>query len=394
MSSSSGILSSIGDSARSRRSVVSGMAAAMVGLAGSSCQASETPAEGSRQMPDQGRGETSIALSDDGSLAALASRTEPVNRLEILDLDGARSWIYEHPDPSIALLDPTFSPDGQTIAVVAARPSRIGRYDGASDILLINREGRIQHRIAGRYYRHPSFSPDGKEIAYFRDVTGTASMTPGHVSRLEDREGHAFSLFKSAANGDGEVRLIDGAFGRASSLFYSNDGRSLVFRAGQPSKFVAGDPDNGVWINSAEGRNSISRDARIFAQVNRYSLGSAEDPLFAPTPLPDLPELHGVSLAGLCATGVVVTKWTGEFRGDGAVNVSVVDNDKALTVLAFANRWIEAVASARQGSAILVVDSGELGASDATQALRLKRSHDTPLHAVSRGAPEARFAIQ
>jgi dipeptidyl aminopeptidase/acylaminoacyl peptidase len=116
--------------------------------------------------------------------------------------------------------DPTWSPDGRTLAFTSARhPDR--DYDNASDIFLVAGEGGEPRRVTDTAgpSGNPAFSPDGRTIAYVG-------------SRHRNEAGRNSRLFTVPIDG-GEAMCLTPGLDRSVTAFgiplWSGDGRALVF---------------------------------------------------------------------------------------------------------------------------------------------------------------------
>jgi Tol biopolymer transport system component len=118
----------------------------------------------SAQMEDNIEG---VSLAADGSLAAYTVRYHDKkggNRtyVAIRDLsDGTSTVLVDKPGGAF---DPAISPEGQSIAVA------IRAADGTSDIWLADRVGKLTRITTGAQATGPSWSPDGRWLAFMRMI--------------------------------------------------------------------------------------------------------------------------------------------------------------------------------------------------------------------------------
>lgn len=144
--------------------------------------------------------------------------------------------------------EPTFSPDGRTIAYVR-------HAGGDADVWLMNSDGTRKRLLAGRSRvseEGPAFFPNGRRLviaAYSRDGWNLFSVNTDRSGRRREAPNGYFPsvspngrwLAYSQAEGNGGIRLLDlrtrktrklspeGAHRGASGLDFSPDGQRILF---------------------------------------------------------------------------------------------------------------------------------------------------------------------
>jgi TolB protein len=162
-----------------------------------------------------------------GPTAAVAPRFGPDGKRIVYELDGSIHLIGadgRHPRSLGPGRLPDFSPGGRWIA-----------YDGEDGhIRLVHPDGSGRRRVMPglKYELGPSFSPDGRRIAFL------AEAADGWLQ-----------LFVMDVDGT-HVRRLTGAHGGISSAVFSPDGRRIAF-----SRSRGGDPDTNwdVYVIDADG---------------------------------------------------------------------------------------------------------------------------------------------
>jgi hypothetical protein len=120
-------------------------------------------AQGLSVGPDRGR---DLAFSPDGNYVAVIGRTERTRSVFILDVhSGGIERQIEISLPVERLMQPTYSPDGTTIAFQAYN-------DGRSDIYLLDLSSEQLTNLTNDelYDSAPVYDPDGKSIVYSSNV--------------------------------------------------------------------------------------------------------------------------------------------------------------------------------------------------------------------------------
>ena len=172
--------------------------------------------------------------------------------------------------------DVDLSPDGSMVAYVKQNGS------GKSDIYVQRVDGRraIKLTESGVEDRHPSFSPDGKRIAF--------------VSAADERGG----IFTMGATGEARRRLTDFGF----SPDWSPDGRHLVFATKPTDSLYFNLGDSALWLLDLETPES-----------HELFMGDASQPKWSP---------GGQRIAYMAVTGGSRNVWTLPAVGGEPVQVT------------------------------------------------------------------------
>ncbi len=299
-----------------------------------------------------------MALAGDGSACLVMNRQGPPNEALLIDLKSGERLTIAHPDPTMGLLEGSFSPDGQTLALVVAKPTSLGPYTGLSEIHLLDRSGGLKRRIASAfYYREPAFSPDGSRLAYLRDVTGDSSSTGRPDPQPRERQFRALALYERDIEGDSEQRLDAQAFVGGKGLSYGRATDEIWFSPGEPLGLIDGSPENGVWLSSNQARATGPG-----MPYDRCALKRRGEPLDYPllSIVDSSIDLTNMALVGFSESGVLLSNWRS--TGSGGVSELYLLADRRLTHIwsGLPNVPSDVQAIARDGSVIAVGDQGPL----------------------------------
>ena len=123
--------------------------------------------------------------------------------------------------------DPEFSPDGQSLVVVANAHQRDEHTYERSDLWIVSVEGRVRRLTDDGYdHREPAWSPDGKWLAFTRQQ-GLSSV----IARKQTHGG-PIDLFVMPGGGGPSRNLTAGWDLRPGAPRFSPDGRFVYFTAG------------------------------------------------------------------------------------------------------------------------------------------------------------------
>lgn len=167
-----------------------------------------------------------LAVSAGGKYIACPVGASPLNAMTIVATETGERWRIAHPNRWIEIKQPVFSPDGESIAMVASPPT----YGGNCEIWIAPVRGgpaRIMRSGARRSMNWPFFSWDGKRIACFRDVLPDAQNT----SRRPEYAGYIFgSPFEYEIETGAETRLSELIVGTAAvpHAAYAPNDRDLL----------------------------------------------------------------------------------------------------------------------------------------------------------------------
>ena len=134
------------------------------------------------------------------------------HHLARLDVRTRRTTALVSPRLPVAMLSPSWSPDGSRIAFTA-------RGAGRDTIWVIGADGTGRRRLGPRGAAEATWSPDGRRIAFLRSA------------------GAATDLWTIRPNGSGARRLARGVLNRGShSVVWSPGGSSLLFLREPPPR--------------------------------------------------------------------------------------------------------------------------------------------------------------
>ena len=186
---------------------------------------------------------SSISLSPAGThLAANFMLRGMPNKISIVNLSNKEVHVLSGPKEQY-LTDISFCPDGNRLIFISTPPN----YLGTSLIHSYD----IQTKALGtfgakdRLYRAPSFAPDGRRIACFRDM----ELPGSSYEDIRNRTVSSYGLHEIDVS-TGEEKLLDQTcFGGASRTAYGPLGDGIYFSAHHPLVPLADNP--GIHVRSA-----------------------------------------------------------------------------------------------------------------------------------------------
>ena len=150
----------------------------------------------------------------------------------VMDADGKNQHrLTNHPDNDWS---PSWSPDGKRIVFFSNRDGHVIRGGSAYEIYVMDADGDNQQRLTENRKNDwfPSWSPDGKRIAFASDRKGDLQN---------------FEIYVMDADGDNQQRLTEN---RKNDWFpsWSPDGKRIAFASNRDGNY-------GIYVMDADGRN-------------------------------------------------------------------------------------------------------------------------------------------
>ena len=231
------------------------------------------------------------ALSPDGSLLAVTLPSSPVNELAIVDLKSRTGWVLSHPNNRVKLAHPTFSPDGREIAVIVTPPT----YFGSSEIWIAPITGGTAHVIAEQpaaCYMSPQFSNDGRHIVCFGDANQSSPQSDIRSYRTGSVQLAVYEL--EVATGR-PSRVVDQAWSWAEYVAYADEQDSFYLRTGLPSQRVADADGSARWTSATNPAAARDQLGRFGFRIRR----GEEPPEYPPSAAPEALQRLGAALVGV-----------------------------------------------------------------------------------------------
>jgi Tol biopolymer transport system component len=144
-----------------------------------------------------------------------------------IDPDGANPRRLTDPAPGVTERPWSFAPDGSQLAITRARLAALERRAAKTRVVLVNLDGSGERVLSGTG-TDPAFSPDGSRIAYAsaRDRNGTLDY--GDLPSI------ATELYVMDADGSDRRRLTRTRRVDELAPSWSPDGKTLAYTRGRP----------------------------------------------------------------------------------------------------------------------------------------------------------------
>ena len=171
------------------------------------------------------------------SQIAFVSDRDGNSEIYVMDADGGNQQrLTNHPDSDF---HPSWSPDGKWIAFLSRRDQVPFKHGITAEIYVMDASGGNPQRLTNNPHAdyHPSWSPDGKQIAF-------ASVREGNTD-----------IYVMDADGGNEQRLTNNPFYDYSPS-WSPDGERIVFTARRDGRYKKDlDLTYEIYVMDADGGN-------------------------------------------------------------------------------------------------------------------------------------------
>jgi Tol biopolymer transport system component len=190
--------------------------------------------------------------------------------------------------------DMQFSPDGTRIVFCSGR-------SGHSEVWVSNRDGsrvtQVTHFEGGGRVGSPSWSADGKRIAFDADLTGTGSwnlhIVPADGGPVEPLTSDAFNntrpswsldkqwiYFASDRTGDWQIWKMPSSGGKPEQITWGGGRDPVVSWDGRRVYYAKSPPIQGIWAVPAEG----GQEVQIVDRGTQLNFDVAENGIFMMDP--------------------------------------------------------------------------------------------------------------
>ncbi len=180
-----------------------------------------------------------VAPSPDAKTLLVVRDEHPGKRpstsgLWLLDADGRHPRRLVDVQAGHLVVAPSWSPDGRTIAFARCpyvEPDTRGFIENTCAVFTVSPDGTRLRELAERSSQ-PVFSPDGRSIAFVSDRD-----EHGRLAKGEDEEAFANELYVMDANGGNERRLTESESIDETTPAWSPDGSRIAFTREGPVRF-------------------------------------------------------------------------------------------------------------------------------------------------------------
>ena len=201
--------------------------------------------ENQRRLTNNPARDYAPSWSPDGKRIAFVSdrdghvniRDWPTSEIYVMDADGGNQRrLTDNPARDYA---PSWSPDGKRIAFSSDRDNDRNHN---IEIYVMDADGSNQHRLTNNLTEdeYPSWSPDGQRIAF-------SARREGHV---ENKFGITYEIYVMDADGANEQRLTENRNNDWSPA-WSPDGNRIAFESDRKGDLVSFD----IYVMDADGGN-------------------------------------------------------------------------------------------------------------------------------------------
>ncbi len=203
-----------------------------------------------------------IALSPSGRFAAVTANDAPSNEIELIDIDAMTAIVIAVPQRQMTIANPTFSPDDKSLAFVATPHG----YFGVAQIWVVSLTGETEAVVGDltKGFRYPTFSHDGKKLAYWRDVWPEPTLPRKRPKEFTELS--PWALFEYDLSDKVERQLAQQAYAIPCGVFYDPKSDGLYYCAIGPMQPFSEDGTGKIWWGGGDNFEYEKRteDARTF----------------------------------------------------------------------------------------------------------------------------------